>query len=287
MAGGTSVLRRGVQAALAAILLLALVPAAAFAVDVTLSGNVTGPAGTAAEGWTVSLFDADMVSVDTTLTDVNGDYSFLVPQDTGQYLVVVTDPDGLYYADRMVTVAADNVVADFDFSPAISGVVTNASGGTPLANVSVAAWYFDAGLGEWTPIAFATTDGTGAYAFPVANLVPGVDTYTISFDALGFRSEFYNDKTTVATADPVVFSGTPVNGIDAALTAEPIRRVAGGNRFSTSSAIADAFVSGDWGGVVDVIIASGEDRAAATRWLRPDSRGPTTTARSCSSPRLP
>jgi hypothetical protein len=107
----------------------------------------------------------------------------------------------------------------------IRGTVTDVKTGKPAAAVRVTA--VSAG-GRYT----ATTDAAGRYALP--NVAP--DTYTVSFELLGFRTTVIGGVTVVAGATPVLDAqiGTPLQSIGSTRTVrapsaftpnEPIDRI--------------------------------------------------------------
>ena len=102
--------------------------------------------------------------------------------------------------------SVDNKDAQLSATSHIKGTVTG-PGGTPVANVQVSLYSLDAGSGDYVVSALAFTDGAGGYDLP--GLVPG--TYRLGFvDPSGaLAPEFYNDKSSVATADDVTV-GTAV-----------------------------------------------------------------------------
>ena len=87
-----------------------------------------------------------------------------------------------------------------------------------LADVGVTAFRND-GSG-WTEVKYTTTNDQGDY--DMAGLTPG--TYRLQFDdaddsETGYTLEFYNDATTLETADDIdVTTGTIIDGINAQLT---------------------------------------------------------------------
>jgi putative cell wall-binding protein len=245
-------------------MLLALVPCAASAVDVAVFGAVIPPLGVNPSGWTAELVDLSTGNiVGQAVTDASGNFTFATATIGKQYVMSVSDPGNAYHADRVVTPTNGTNTVTFDFRPAISGRVTNAASGAGINGAVVSAWAFDPGVGAWTWVAAVDSLADGSYSMPKANLEDSISDYRIGFDALGYRTEYFNHKSTVASGDLVRFTGTAVAGINAALTRQPVNRIAGANRYSTSALIGAESVMGEWAGTVDVIIASGEDRAAA------------------------
>ena len=109
----------------------------------------------------------------------------------------------------------------------ITGKVTRASDGTPLANVSVSASSVSGGSWGW-----ASTDATGAYA--ITGLVPG--TYTVSFSSQeNYVDQVWNNKPSGANTGDVVTvaAGAATPGINAAMVvggqiSGTVTRAAGG-----------------------------------------------------------
>ena len=100
----------------------------------------------------------------------------------------------------------------------VSGTVTDAVSGAPLANVWVNATYPNG-----DPCTFATTDETGAYAVSLPD-----GTWNLSFSASFHVTEFYNDKPDRASADTItVADEQPITGIDAALARTPQATISG------------------------------------------------------------
>ncbi|MGZ6711199.1 MAG: carboxypeptidase regulatory-like domain-containing protein [Solirubrobacteraceae bacterium] len=120
-----------------------------------------------------------------------------------------------------VTAGATTSGVDAALQPAgqISGTVTNAVTGAPVANECVSASSTNNGSG------FATTDALGHYT--LSRLAAG--SYTVGFQTCGggnYLPQYYNGKPSPATADPVtVTAGSTTSGIDAAL--QPGGRITG------------------------------------------------------------
>ncbi|WP_418062442.1 hypothetical protein [Pimelobacter simplex] len=100
----------------------------------------------------------------------------------------------------------------------ITGTVTDAATNAVLPFAEVAAWAEDDG--EWEDVAWATADEQGAYELRVPN-----GTYRVSFDdpcqetcADDYQAEFWNDATSIESADDVVVANAgTVSGRNAAL----------------------------------------------------------------------
>ncbi|MBC8160311.1 MAG: carboxypeptidase regulatory-like domain-containing protein [Roseiflexaceae bacterium] len=124
---------------------------------------------------------------------------------------------GAFYAG-VVAVTAPNITANIDAAlprgATIAGRVTDANTGVPLPNIDVL--IYDSS-GEY--IAWAETGPDGSY---VTEDSIGPGTYRVGFnpygDPSGYAAAFSNGKTSLATADSIMVSGTTnVTGIDAAL----------------------------------------------------------------------
>ncbi|MSZ77291.1 MAG: hypothetical protein F2667_09320, partial [Actinobacteria bacterium] len=97
-------------------------------------------------------------------------------------------------------------------------------GTTPVQGVEISVEYATLNAGgttTWTEVqgTKAVTNSNGDYT---ANVPPtsGGRTYVVGFHAAGYKTEYYNDKTSRTDATPVTATfDTPATGIDAALTA--------------------------------------------------------------------
>ncbi|KAA1418919.1 hypothetical protein F0U44_10610 [Nocardioides humilatus] len=98
-----------------------------------------------------------------------------------------------------------------DTGPAITGTVTEADGGAPVANLSVAAWRFDVGFGAWVQVKVRLTGPDGTYALYVPE-----GTYRIGVSDFAHRYQpvFYDGADTIDDATDVVQVTAGVTGID-------------------------------------------------------------------------
>lgn len=184
---------------------------AKLAAAASIKGTVTATTGGAAlAGITVTAEGVDQQTVATTTTASNGTYA--LPVSPGSYRVRFTDPGGAriteYWRDapdfgraQAVTVGSTDVGSispSLASNAAVTGLVTG-RGNAPLADVDVTllSRYVDSGGEYWLPVATATTRTDGSYA---VGAEPG--TYRIRFDApsAAYQTEFWDDKTSVATA---------------------------------------------------------------------------------------
>ena len=176
--------------------------------------------------------ELDLINSDT--TDASGNYS--VPQlATGNYIAYFSPLSygasaaylDEYYNNKAsidsadwISVTAGQVTQPIDAALTLGGTITGhitaVDGGAPLEDV-YADVYSSTG-NDW--VAYDTTDATGAYT--VTGLPAG--SYKVEFDpdssgaAFVYITEYYNDKATLALADPLsVAAGAVVSGIDAAL----------------------------------------------------------------------
>ncbi|TLM79415.1 MAG: hypothetical protein FDZ75_08860, partial [Actinobacteria bacterium] len=143
-------------------------------------------------------------------------------------------------------------------APCITGTVTDEASPTaaPAAGVWVKAYKKVGESWDWATYVCTSDDGS----YTLFGLEPG--TYRLRFydPEKRFVEEYYDDASTLDGATDVVYTGTKLEGIDAALTYAP--RLDGENRYSTAVEIAKEGFPG-WEGVDTVVIASGDDRAAA------------------------
>lgn len=278
-----SATKRALALALVCMMALALVPvsagAAAPAATATVSGTVTVDGAPLADAFVdLYSYDLDDYPYATEITDLNGKYAFtgVAP---GVYAVEVYDADGNFITAVDVNVTgAGTYTVDVAYNtpiPVIEGTVTNEANGQPIAEAEVTAWEYDADFGEWFWADFAITEATGEYVFTNEYLNSGVD-YLVSFDGPGFMPELYDNLAMTAFPEGTLLNwdgGAPITGIDAALTPGTVtpQRVAAATRFSGSAAVAAMQLDMDpttpgtqWQpDVYNIVIASGEDRAAA------------------------
>ena len=197
-------------------------------------GTVTGTGGAPLAGVSVKAYryapsTESWAPVAASFTDAAGHYD-IGRLSAGTYRLGFHPDAGYldeYWDDRASVELADDVVvpdgdsvtrdAQLSASSRVKGVVTG-PGGAPVAGAQVSLYRFDAGAGDYVVTAVAFTDGTGAY--DLAGLAPG--TYRLGFADLSgaLAPEFWNDKPTVAAADPVtVGTGVVLTGRSAQLAA--------------------------------------------------------------------
>lgn len=184
----------------------------------SVSATLRNAAGVPQSGVQVSAYEADSFhGVAYTYTGTDGRFS--LPLDPGAYKFKLGNVDGPFitewYADKLYWESATKVtVGDDDRDlgamtvaryASITGRVTKPAG-TGLSGVELTA--VDS---HGTAVDYATTSSSGSYAF--ARLAPG--TYRLFAERAGYASEFYNDRATFQTADPIVVaSGQTATGRD-------------------------------------------------------------------------
>jgi hypothetical protein len=99
------------------------------------------------------------------------------------------------------------------FPGSISGTVTAAMSGDPIAGIEVCA--FPLGGEEEEELRCAETDEAGEYE--IGNVAPGEWKVEFWGTSLGYVPQYWQDKDHWSEADPVVVESAPVTGIDAAL----------------------------------------------------------------------
>ena len=185
----------------------------------TISGTVKDNTGTALAGIQVSAYDLATGKLYTATTDASGNYLIQgLPADDYQVQASGTSYPAVYYNDaNPVTVAAGSSATSIDIVLSqvgtISGTVTDATTGQPLANAWV--WANSTTTGSWVN---APTDENGYYI--INNLAP--DSYQVQVTApVGYIDEFYNNAIDENNATPVtVVGGADTPNIDFALDPE-------------------------------------------------------------------
>lgn len=182
-----------------------------------ISGTVSsGATGAALSGLWVFVIDSSGDSVGSAQTDSNGTYTVSnLPTGTytvefygtGSYVSQYYNDESSYANADPVSVTAGQVTTGINAAMlsngAISGTVTDASTGTPIAGAS--AYVYDSS-GSY-PIASATTNASGTYT--ITGLSAG--SYTVKFFATGYASSTYAGTVSVSL-------GTTTSGINAALS---------------------------------------------------------------------
>lgn len=236
------------------------------------SGMVTdGSSGEPVEGVEVAIYDQFGSWLDSMLTGADGKWFF---SGSGTRNVKVRYWDNQYRYqweydsnttsfDAATTFALDsNAPASIDeslapLSPTVHGKVTDALTGKPVAGERVSLYV--SYNGAYRALDMTTTDSMGHYRFQYA----GNWHAKVQFaDPKGFyATEWFDDMPSMYTADSVWLTTGGNAQADAALMPKD-GRVYGGDRYSNAVVIAEQQWP-KWEGVSHVIVASGEDRAAA------------------------
>lgn len=193
-----------------------------------LTGTVTAQgSGAPLAGVPVRLLTEYNNVVDNEVTNASGIYTFTNVEAGSYRLRFYASPDqnyaGEFYNDKPSLAQADPVTAtlnavtgnlDAQLAPAgvITGQVTAAESGLPLAAVSVRAYSSQGALAG-----SATTAASGV--FTLTALAAGA--YRLyALPPAGYLAEFYNDKPNLGAADPVnVTAGAVTGGADLQLSA--------------------------------------------------------------------
>jgi 5-hydroxyisourate hydrolase-like protein (transthyretin family) len=195
----------------------------------TISGTVTEEGtGTPLAQVAVRLLDGT-TGVTTVVTDANGDYEFTAVPVGANYRVRFTDQtarhlteyngDSTKYSTTpplsvtvLATTTVDAALAVNTAAAAITGQVTAAGSGTPLAGVTIQVYRND------VLVKTANTDTNGEF------LVGGLDptgTWKVRYrDATGtYRGAYWNGQASLATATGITLTAGAVTDADAALVA--------------------------------------------------------------------
>jgi len=236
------------------------------------SGMVTdGSSGEPVDGVEVTIYDQFGNWIDNMYTGADGKWFF---SGSGTRDVKVRYWDSQYryqweydanttsFSDATTFNLDSNTPTSIDESlsalaPSLHGTVTDALTGKPVAGtrVSLFAYY----NGAYRALDMMTTDAMGHYAF---QYVGNWDVKVQFADPKGFyANEWFDDMPSMYSARTVWVSGGSSQQVDAALMPKD-GRVYGGDRYSNAAVIAEQQWP-DWEGISHVIVASGEDKAAA------------------------
>ncbi len=212
---------------------------------VNFSGTVTGPTGVPLRGVIVTAFqEAAPFESEATVTDTAGQY-YIGGLPPGTYKVAFEDPNDEYIGEfwndttlqasaTPLVLATDQAAANINAALALnptggteppgtdaSGVVRNAAG-QPLSGIRVDALTTTPTIDDAALSDFDYTDSQGRYFLTNLNgdnqfkLVYEDQDLTVSGE-LPYLTEWYKDRRTYNTADPITVAGTKVTGLDAVL----------------------------------------------------------------------
>ena len=193
-----------------------------------ITGMVTGPEGQPLYAAYAQAYDSGGIRISSTYSLGDGTYRLGGIAASGEYRIRFRPPGGTPYAvewynDKNWSGAADAVSvtvgsetpginAQFGYGGTISGQVTAAVGGLPIANVTVVA-YDENNI----VISSSVSDASGLYTIywvPACNVKLFFNTGTT-----GYAAEWYNDKASFETANLVpVAAGQNVTDINAQLS---------------------------------------------------------------------
>jgi 5-hydroxyisourate hydrolase-like protein (transthyretin family) len=240
--------RVGTSLLLLAVLFL---PTAAFAQTGTITGTVTNSStGAPIEGVPIFIINSSNLSeagvVGMLTTNASGVYTFTGPAG-GYYVAAVPSEEGLDFVDEIfggprgpidfpdvvegtvvIISAGGTGTADFALLPGghVTGTVTDAATGAPLANILVQSVYRYGGQFDYW-LTDAMTDAAGRYE--IRGLAPGnIFLVTRSFNVPGYVDEYWDNSPCIAgcpdsnTQQPpptpiAIVSGATVAGKDFAL----------------------------------------------------------------------
>ncbi len=192
-----------------------------------VTGVVTGPEGQLLQYAYAQAYDSSGTMYASTYTFADGTYRLRGIASAGNYLIRFRPPANTpyaveWYSDKGWSGAADavpvvlgeatpNINAQLGYGGSISGQVTAAGSGLPIANVTVRA-RDENNIGIYDAVTGADGQYT-IYWVPAGNI-------KLRFNAgmTGYSSEWYNDKADFATADLMTLTaGQNVTGINAQL----------------------------------------------------------------------
>jgi 5-hydroxyisourate hydrolase-like protein (transthyretin family) len=224
----------------------------------TLSGTVGDSEGHPLAGVGVQLLSGSTTE-DEVKTSATGAYAFeevlpgsyevrFVPAEHTDYLPQYFQGAANAGAAKIVTVSSGatsgSIDAQLQTAGEIAGTVTNTLG-EGLAGVQVALYRTPGTF----PIAYATTEASGAYELP--GLETG--TYQLEFSASNYETVYYSAKTALASAETVAVStGSLTPGIDARLP--PAANVSGAGAEVATGEITGV-VSGPGGAIEGAVVS--------------------------------
>ena len=218
----------------------------------TLSGTVTSAAGGAplsgaevqVERRVQTQDDVRWRVVDTLTTPANGTWTTSVPD--GTYRIGFSREDYLdqWYSGASVVANATAVVvagsnrtglnAAMSLGGTIKGTLTGPAGAIDDGYVTL---YREVAAGDFDHVESFSTSATGAYT--ATGLPPGA--YKVEFGAGGHVKEYWNDKPTLAAADPITVTVGSTSTADATVAAA--RKLSGTVTGPTGAPLGDADVT--------------------------------------------
>jgi hypothetical protein len=195
----------------------------------TLSGTVTSDTGSPLAGMTAAAYTTAGALAASGATTASGTYSLTVP--AGTYRVLAYDPSGTFatsfYGDAesfetsaSVAVSSAQNVTNLNFRLVRSGFVVGyvtATGGTPLPNVTVAAYNLSG-----TRRGFTKSGATGSFTLA---LPPGTFKVVAYDDALSYAPAFFENAASFAAATPLTVASTASTAANIELP--PAAKIAG------------------------------------------------------------
>lgn len=230
----------GVAAATAAAGFTVALALPASAAPVAVTGILTDSAGNGLDGFVEATpIGADGFSSGPSTFSVVADGQVALNVEPGAYKLFFSDESstyvGEYYNDKVdfatadvVQVAGPTALAPVSLAtrPLLTGKVVDAKG-VPVKDASVTV--YDAATNARLRTVFTRADGAW-----VAGVAAGT-TYKVEFAGNGYASEFYNNKATLASADPVapgsdlgvtaLSRGSIVSGVVTGVGGVPLERV--------------------------------------------------------------
>ena len=219
-----------------------------------ISGKVTTAQGQPLQGVEAYVLDTGGEFWGSAYTAADGTYTIPELPTSGSFRVGFEVPDGSPYADEFYSGAegidtaravpvteglqTSNIDASLPVAGTISGIVTDASTGTPIGEDGVSV--YDVNGGESADEDFGGTAQDGTYEIP--NLLPG--TYKVLFEGEGSLGyQYFKGASTLAAAKVVtVTAARTTAGINGALVTGG--EISGTVRSaSTGAALADSDVS--------------------------------------------
>lgn len=202
--------------------LLGAVPA--HATPVALSGTVVGSSGAGLSGVEVTVATRAGVPVVEATTDSTG--AWAVQVEPGTYAVGYVDPEGWwkpeFWDDKptaatstpltVTTSGRSGVAARLAPYPVVSGTVR--SGGGPVAGTEVRAY---ASAVETDSVRTTISAADGSWAMPLP-----AGTYRLAFESPDHVVEYWDDRSSLASSDPVTVGTADVPGRDVELTPLPV-----------------------------------------------------------------